>query len=640
MEFSGLLVQLLGSLASASALFLVAAGLSLIFGITRTVNFAHGSLAMLGCYGAVSLSAWLQPRLGAAAGFWLALPLAALAVGLAGAVIERLALRRLYAAPELLRLLATFAITLIIGDAVLAVWGPEEILGPRAPGLADAAMVLGRAVPSYDLLLIVLGPVVLLLLWLLLARTRWGLRVRAATQDRDMADALGINPAPLYTQVFALGSLLAGLAGALQLPREPAHLSMDMDVIVGAFVVVVVGGLGSLPGAYLAALLLSVVKALCIWLGTVTVLGHALDLSRATLVIDFIVMAVVLALRPRGLLGRAPEADRQEAAAVAVQEAAAPVPRTLRRLLYPGLLALLIALAALPWWARSDYTAVLATEMAIAALLAASLRLIMGPGGMASFGHAAYFGLGAYGAALAARALGWPLPAAMLAGVALAALGAALLAAFMARLSGVYLAMLTLAFAQIVWAVAFQWDGVTGGSNGLTGIWPPPLLAGSAAYWWLTLACTVAGLALLARVAASPLGWALRAARDAPLRAEASGIPVARVRGSAFVLAGALAGWAGVLYAYAKGSISPEGMAVGKSVDALIMALLGGLHAAAGPAIGAAAFTWLQDVMARHTGYWHATLGGILLALVLLLPGGIAGGLQRLLARAGRRVAG
>ena len=635
MDFSGLLVQLLGSLANASALFLVAAGLSLIFGITRTVNFAHGSLAMLGCYGAVSLAAWLQPRLGAAAGFWLALPLSALAVGLLGAAVERLVLRRLYAAPELLQLLATFALALIIGDAALAVWGPEEMLGPRAPGLAGAVTVLGRAVPSYDLFLIALGPVTLLALWLLLTRTRWGLRVRAATQDREMAAALGIDPARLYAAVFALGSLLAGLAGALQLPREPAHLSMDMDIIVGAFVVVVVGGLGSLPGAYLAALLLSAVKALCIWLGAVTLLGHTLDLSKATLATDFIVMALVLASRPRGLLGRAPKADRLEAAAVAGQEAPAILSCTMRRALYAGLVVLLAALVALPWWARSDYTAVLATDMAIAALFAASLQLIMGPGGLPSFGHAAYFGLGAYGAALAAKGLGWPLPAALLAGMALAALGAALLAVFMVRLSGVYLAMLTLAFAQIVWAVAHQWNDVTGGSNGLTGIWPPPLLSSPAAYWWLTLACVTVCLALLARVRASPLGWALRAARDAPLRAEASGIPVARVRGSVFMLAGALAGLAGALLAYAKGSIAPEGLAVGKSVDALVMVLLGGLHAAAGPMIGAAAFTWLQDLAARHTDYWHGALGGILLLLVLAFPPGIAGGLRRLPAWAG-----
>jgi branched-chain amino acid transport system permease protein len=621
-------VQLLGSLASASALFLVAAGLSLIFGVTRTVNFAHGSLAMLGCYGAVSLAAWLQPRLGNAAGFWLALPLAALAVGLLGATLERLVLRRLYAAPELLQLLATFALTLVLGDAALYLWGPEQILGPRAPGLSGAVTVLGRALPSYDLFLIALGPAALLALWLLLTRTRWGVQVRAAAQDRDMAAALGIDPARLYTTVFALGSLLAGLAGALQLPRAPAHLSMDMDLIVGAFVVVVVGGLGSLPGAYLAALLLSAVKALCIWLGAVTLLGHTFDLSRATLATDFIVMAAVLIWRPRGLLGHAPETSRHEAAAIAAQEAPLRLPRGLRRAWAVGLLAVLMALAALPVWAHSDYAAVLAADMAIAALYAASLRLIMGTGGLPSFGHAAYFGLGAYGAALAATALGWPLPAALLAGVVLAALGAALLAAFMARLSGVYLAMLTLAFAQIVWAIAYQWDGVTGGSNGLTGIWPPPWLSSPAAYWWLTLACAVLGLAVLARVLASPLGWALRAGRDAPLRAEAIGIPVARLRAVAFVLAGALAGLAGALYAFAKGSIAPESMAVGKSVDALVMVLLGGLHASTGPVIGAAAFAWLPAAAARQAVYCRAVLGGVLLLLTLLFPGGIAGGVR------------
>jgi branched-chain amino acid transport system permease protein len=159
MDLSALLVQLLGSLASASALFLVAAGLSLIFGITRTVNFAHGSLAMLGCYIAISMTTWLRPWLGAGAGYWLALVLAALAVGIVGATIELLALRRLYAAPQLLQLLATFALTLIIGDSVLAIWGPQEVLGPRAPGFSGAVRILGRAVASYDLFLIAIGQI-------------------------------------------------------------------------------------------------------------------------------------------------------------------------------------------------------------------------------------------------------------------------------------------------------------------------------------------------------------------------------------------------------------------------------------------------------------------------------------------------
>src|SRR6185369_3808866 len=270
-----------------SSLFLVAAGLSLIFGVTRIVNFAHGSLYMLGMY----LAVWLAGRFG----FWVAVPLAAVSVGLAGFLIEFLLLRKIYKAPELLQLLATFALVLVIKDAALWAWGPEDLLGPRAPGLAGAVNIASVAYPEYDLFLILVGPVVLANLWFLLYRTRWGILVRAASEDREMAGALGVNQRWLFTGVFVLGALLAGLGGALQIPREPASLNVDLQVISDAFVVVVVGGLGSIPGAFLAALLIAEAKAFC------TGLGY----SEATLVIEFVIMAAVLVWRPWGLLGRA-----------------------------------------------------------------------------------------------------------------------------------------------------------------------------------------------------------------------------------------------------------------------------------------------------------------------------------------------
>ena len=210
MELSAFLVQLLNGLAGASSLFLVAAGLSLIFGVTRIVNFAHGSFYMLGIYLAWSLVDWL----GASMGFWPAVLLAALLTGMAGALVEVVVLRRVYRAPELFQLLATFALVLVLKDAVLWLWGPEDLLGPRAPGLSGAVSVAGHPFPEYDLLLIVVGPLVLGLMWLLVHRTRWGRLVRAATQDRDMLAALGVNQAWLFTSVFALGAMLAGLGGA------------------------------------------------------------------------------------------------------------------------------------------------------------------------------------------------------------------------------------------------------------------------------------------------------------------------------------------------------------------------------------------------------------------------------------------
>ena len=615
MTLSGFLVQLLNGLAGASSLFLVAAGLSLIFGVTRIVNFAHGSFFMLGVYIAYSA----VERLGPVLGFWPALVLAALAVGVIGAVVEVLLLRRIYRAPELFQLLATFALVLVIKDAALWLWGPEDLLGPRAPGLGGAVDILGRRFPSYDLLLIVVGPVVLGALWLLLTRTRWGTLVRAATQDREMVGALGVNQSWLFTSVFALGALLAGLGGALQLPREPASLNLDLLTIGDAFVVVVVGGMGSIPGAFVAALLIAEIKAMCVGIGTVTWFGIDFSFSKLTLVAEFLVMAVVLVWRPWGLLGR-PQAPSRNT--TAIEPPLRPAGRALQ--ITAALLGL--GLLALPWLtAGSPYTTVLAIDLLTAALFAASLHFIMGPAGMHSFGHAAYFGLGAYAAALLMLKAGWAMEAALLAAPLLAGAGAVLLGWFCVRLSGVYLAMLTLAFAQIIWAITFQWDDFTGGSNGLTGVWPAAWLSDKRAYYLLTLLAVAGGVLALRRILFSPFGFAMRASRDSPLRADAIGMDVPRIQWAAFVVAAVFAGLAGALYAFSKGSISPDSMAVGKSVDGLVMVLLGGVQTLTGPVVGAVSFTWLQDTVARSTDYWRALLGGIVLLLVLVFPMGIAG---------------
>ena len=596
MGWESILIQFLNGLAGASTLFLVAAGLSLIFGVSRIVNFAHGSLYMVGMYAAV----WLSDRIG----FWAAVPVAAIATAALGCAIEALLLRRIYKAPELLQLLATFAVLLLIKDASLWLWGPEDLLGPRAPGLQGAVEIAGRAFPQYDLLLILLGPVVLASLHFALERTRWGVLVRAATEDREMAAALGINQRWLFTGVFALGALLAGLGGALQIPREPATLNVDLQVVSDAFVVVVVGGLGSIPGAFLAALLIAEVKAFCTGLGW----------SEATLVMEFIVMAAVLVVRPLGLLGR-PQSEAARAAPPA-------------RLVPPGrhfvaaAIVLLAVLALVPL-AFPGYAVILLTDMLIFALFAASLHFLMGPGGLYSFGHAAYFGLGAYAAGVLLLRAQLPMESALALAPLAAGTAALVFGWFCVRLAGVYSAMLTLAFAQIAWSAAFQWNALTGGSNGLVGLWPAAWLSSKPAYYYLVLLLCALGVLAFIKITHSAFGYALRASRDSPQRAEASGIDVRTTQWAAFAIAGVAAGVAGALYAFSKGSISPESLGIQRSVDGLVMVLLGGIQTLTGPVWGAALVTWLQDAAARSFDYWRAATGLVVLALILALPNGI-----------------
>lgn len=602
MEF--LAIQFLNGLASASSLFLVASGLTIIFGVTRVVNFAHGSLYMLGAYIALTIVSQLprDPWL-----YWGGILVASVVVGLVGVAIEMLLLRRIYQAPELFQLLATFGVVLVVEDVALWIWGPEDRLGPRAPGLRGAVEILGQRFPQYELLLIAIGPVVLLLLWLLFTRTRWGTLVRAATQDREMVAALGVDQRWLFTSVFFLGAFLAGLGGALQVARAPTTLHMDLDIIAEVFVVTVVGGMGSVPGAFLAALLISQMHAFGIMV-----------FPKITLVLTFLVMAVVLVVRPYGLLGRPPTHPR--AAGPARAQPIGPAPRELRLV---GLLALAAA-AILPPLA-GEYALIMATEMAILVLFAASLHFMMGPGGLASFGHAAYFGVGAYAGALLMKHFGAPMELGLAVAPVAAGLAGVVVGFFVVRLEGVYLAMLTLAFAQIAWSAAFQWVEVTGGDNGILGVWPSAWARDRTVYYLFVLALCAGGTLALRHAIHSPFGYALRAARDNPLRAEAIGLDVARIRWVAFALASAFAGIAGALFAYAKGSVFPTYLAIPRSVDALLMVLLGGIETLSGPIIGALAFHGLQEQLVRVVEHWRAAMGLAIIVLVLAFPQGIAG---------------
>lgn len=600
-----ILPQFLAGLSYGSTLFLVSAGLSLIFGVTRIVNFAHGALFMVGAYLAYTLTTHLPAT---PLGFFGGVLLAALGVAVLGVVIEVLILRRIYAAPEIFQLLATFGVALILQDAVLSIWGPQELFAPRAPGLKGAFEVGGVLVPQYNLFMLFVGPAVFVLLWWAMRSTRWGVHLRAATQDREMAAALGINERRLFTGVLALGAFLAGLAGALQIPRETVNAQMDLGILVEVFVVVVVGGLGSITGAFWAALLFGVVHAFGSWL-----------LPQSTLVLTFLVMALILIVRPFGLLGRPDVLG-------GVRHAAVHQPLRLLSLRARAAVALAALGAAAVPLVAGDYGVVIATEMAILALFAASLHFFMGNGGIVSFGHAAFFGLGAYAVALGVTSLALPFAAALLLAPVVTALAAMLAGLFVLRAQGVYAAMLTLAFAQILWSVAVQWLEVTGGDNGVLGVWPPS--TSRAVYYWLTLAIVVPALLALRHAALAPFGYALRAARDAPLRAAAIGLDVRRLQWTAFVVGGMFAGLAGALHAFHKGSVFPNVLAIAASVDALVMVLLGGLQTLSGPIVGALAYHGLVTELGRATDHWRLLLGLVIVILVVAFPQGIVGFLR------------
>ena len=334
----------------------MASGLTLIFGVTRIVNFAHGSFFMLGAlWSAHALTNWWPTMADTAWGYGAVILMGAGVAALLGAVTEVLLLKRMRDAPQLYQLVATFGLTLVLHDAMRWVLGPEEVFAPRFPGLKGAIQLGESYFPTWQLFTLALGPLVWLGLNLLLTRTLWGQRVKAATQDREMLAALGVNPGPLMLGVVMLGCGLAGLAGALQLPREPAHLQMDVNMVVETFVVVVTGGLGSIGGAFVAAVLIGVV--------------HALGLSffpQATLVLVFLTMAVVLVWRPQGLAGSAVHGEQRESVPVFELWPVAGLGRALFVAVFVGLTLLA--------WGQGDYGRSLAEDVMVMMLFGLSLQ--------------------------------------------------------------------------------------------------------------------------------------------------------------------------------------------------------------------------------------------------------------------------
>ena len=282
--------QSVSGLTAAMFLFLIAAGLSLIFGVLRVLNFAHGTFYMLGAYATFQLVQWLGVSGGR---FWLTALGGALAVAALGGLVERFLFRRLYGKDELYQLLFTYALALILSDAAKMIWGTQQKSVSRPPELTGAVHLFGATIPHYNLFIILLGPAIALGFWLALQRTRVGRYIRAAALDRETLGSLGINVDALYTGVFVLASFLGGLGGALISPMRATTPGMDTEVIVEAFVVVVIGGLGSFWGTFLGALIYGQVLSFGI-----------LFFPRFSIFAVFALMAAVLMVRPWGLLGR------------------------------------------------------------------------------------------------------------------------------------------------------------------------------------------------------------------------------------------------------------------------------------------------------------------------------------------------
>jgi branched-chain amino acid transport system permease protein len=599
-----LVTMLVNGMGIAAGLFIVSSGLSIIFGVSRVYNFAHGSLYMLGAYIAFSILIRLP------AGplwFMLGIVLAALAVGLVGLVIEVAILRRIYNAPHHLQIITTFGVFLIIRDAAQMIWGPVQLVAPSVPGLSSPIRILGKPYPNYYLLMFAVSLAILAALLLIFRRTRWGVLLRAAVQDRDMVSALGVNQKLLFTSVFVLSAALAGLAGGLDMLRVSASLDMDINLVIDAFAVVVIGGMGSIVGSFVASILVGLLTAV----GTIY-------FQQLSLALVFVTMGVILMVRPKGLFGKNVGATLEERG---TEETILKPASERARWAWAAIVGVLAVAPFVlgPYWIDTLIEAIIFTFFAY------TFYLLAGVAGMVSFGQAAYFGIGMYAPALLFKFYGLGMTPALLVAPIAAGCAAALVGLVSVRLVGIYFGMLTLAFAQILWSITNQWMEVTNGEVGILGIWPDGWASDRRVYYFLTLFISCCAVLAIRRLVFSPFGYSLRAARDSAGRADAIGIDVRRQKWLAFTIAGTLSGAAGVLMLYHKGGAFPSNMDLQVSLDVFVMALLGGLQSLNGPIIGAVIYRFLKIILQTNFYHWNMIVGVILILLALFLPRGISG---------------
>jgi len=616
-----LTISIVNGVAYGCLLFLLAAGFSMIFGVLKIVNLAHGSFFLFGAH--VALSTYES-----GAGLGAALVAGAAVGGAFGLFCERALLRRLQG-DYLGQVLITMGVMLILGDVALILWGgTPRMLTP--PGFLAQSVPLGAfSYPVYRLMLIGIGVAIAVALWWLVERTTFGARARAAVDDEEIAQAVGISVPRLRLAIFFLGGLLAGLSGALGSGFIGARPGTDLEVFLLALVIVVIGGVGSLPGAFLAAVLVGILDSVSkiLW-------------PEASYFVLFAPMAAFLVFRPTGLFGRpiavVPPAsgDRDPLLrSPSVARAAKAAIRWAGLLPKPAWIALGIA-AIILWPAvASQYAISVAVLAFVWAIFAVGLNIGLGYAGMPSLGHAAFFGTGAYAVALSGKLLqidGW---SALALAVVASALISAVVAAMVLRTREVQLLLATVASSQVLWGIVFKWRSLTGGDDGMRSIQPISFPGAEALDAIVRVYCVVAAVFVALCMGASALHRSryrliLNGIRDNEGRLAALGYNTRLYQFGAFVLSGTVSGLGGALFAFYAGFVSPDLMSIATSGQVLLMVIIGGAGTLAGPIVGAFGIIVLKEVLSAETQLWQTLEGLLFIAVALLSRQGVVGALR------------
>lgn len=620
--------QILNGLQLGVILFLMAAGLTLTFGIMNLVNLAHGSLFMVGAY----LGVTFQQMTGS---FILGFALAGAGTFLVGLVLERVIIRHLYTRDHLDQVLCTVGLVYIFNEGMRLIAGPEPLHAPIPRALAGTLeLIPGAPYPTYRLAIIVTGLAIALALYLLIAKTRLGMLIRAGASNRVMTAVLGVNIAVIYAAVFALGAALAGIAGFISAPILTVYPGMGDNVLILALVVLVIGGMGSIKGAFAAALLVGVIDTIgraylkdLMGLVLSPVAANTVAPAIASMLI-YILMAVILFFKPEGLI---PATGKRRAEAAPV---AADLPEVsagkLVRWRVPALAVLCVGFLGLPLMAHAadaPFWLDLGVRIMIFAIAALSLDLILGHAGLVSFGHALYLGVGAYAVGILSHHgvqsgfIQWPLA------MAVSALMAAAMSFVSLRTSGTFFIMITLAFAQMMFFAAsslYDYGGDDGMSLAERSTFGGLIdLYNSNHFYYLVLAILILVAVLNARLVRSRFGMVLRGIKINERRMEAVGYPTFRYKLVACVISAAICGLAGALLANSAEFVGPQFMDWTRSAELMIIVVLGGMATTFGPVIGALAYLGLEKYLSDLTIHWRLLLGPLLILVVFLGRGGL-----------------
>jgi branched-chain amino acid transport system permease protein len=602
-----LLDQTINGLAIGNIYALTAVGLAIIFGVGNLINFAHGSVYMIGAY-----VGWYGiTRLGLPLG--VTFFIVAVVCGLLGIAIERVGLRRLQNSARIAPLLATIGISFILDQLVQLVFSPNPQSFPNP--LPQGRIRIGRvSIGSIDLLILAVGLVSALLLFLLLRFTKIGWALRATAQDRDASAQMGVDVNAVNRTAFAAASILGGIAGMLVgMYFNTVYPTMSFSAGLKGFAANLLGGLGNIPGALIGGLLLGLIESY----------GVAAFGATYRNLFAFAIILAVLVIRPNGIFSRRRQLPPEPLTGTFLMNK--------RPLAIPpwavGLAAALAA--ALPLVVRDPYLLQILTNAWLFGMLALSVTLVTGTAGQMSLGQAGFLAIGAYASALLSLRLGWPVELAMLTAAIITAVFGTLLVLPAFRLRAHYVAIATLGIGEIVAQVILNGEPLTNGAMGITNIPAPGILGWQAVtpqhiYWFALVLLLLAAL-IHWRLLRSSLGRTWRAIREDDIAAQAYGISLNRYKALAFAASAFIAGLSGAFTAHLYTYINHETFPNTTSILALTMVILGGMGNMLGAVLGAVLLTALPEVFRPLADYRYLMYGLALLLLIRFRPQGLLG---------------